>query len=63
MPDGKPVGVRCLQLTEDNRCSIFGQHELPAVRAKLHEEPPMCGAHRAHALTWLAQLEQATCTA
>src|SRR5687767_14313051 len=24
MPQGKPAGVRCVQLTEDNRCRLFG---------------------------------------
>ena len=25
MPNGKPAGVRCVQLTPDNRCLLFGQ--------------------------------------
>lgn len=60
MPQGKPAGVRCAQLTEDNRCAIFGQPERPAVCASLRAEPAMCGTSRAHALAWLTRLEAAT---
>ncbi|MEO9077746.1 MAG: YkgJ family cysteine cluster protein [Rhodanobacter sp.] len=60
MPHGKPAGVRCVQLTADNRCAIFDQPERPAVCASLRAEPTMCGTNRAHALSWLTELEQAT---
>ncbi|CAM1000447.1 Fe-S-cluster oxidoreductase [Rhodanobacter sp. Root179] len=62
MPQGKPAGVRCVQLTDDNRCAIFGQPERPAVCSSLRAEPAMCGTDRAHALAWLARLEAATAT-
>ena len=62
MPDGKPAGARCVQLTDDNRCAIFGRPERPAVCASLRAEPAMCGTDRAHALVWLARLEAATAT-
>nr|QBM06471.1 hypothetical protein [uncultured bacterium] len=60
MPQGKPAGVRCVQLTADNRCAIFGQPDRPVVCASLRPEPAMCGSDRRHALAWLAQLEAAT---
>jgi Fe-S-cluster containining protein len=60
MPQGKPAGVRCVQLTADNRCAIFGRAERPTVCASLRAEPAMCGSDRHHALAWLAQLEAAT---
>ncbi|HWU76346.1 MAG TPA: YkgJ family cysteine cluster protein [Rhodanobacter sp.] len=60
MPHGKPAGVRCVQLTVDNRCAIFGRPERPVVCASLRAEPAMCGADRAHALAALTQLEAAT---
>ncbi|MHB1059610.1 MAG: YkgJ family cysteine cluster protein [Rhodanobacter sp.] len=63
MPYGKPAGVRCVQLTDDNRCAIFGRPERPAVCSSLRAEPSMCGADRARALAWLARLEAATATA
>jgi uncharacterized protein len=49
-----------VQLTDDNRCAIFGRPERPAVCASLRAEPAMCGMDRTHALAWLARLEAAT---
>jgi hypothetical protein len=60
MPQGKPAGMRCVQLTDDNRCAIFGDPRRPAVCASLTPEPAMCGADRQHALRWLAELETST---
>jgi uncharacterized protein len=60
MPNGKPAGVRCVQLTSDNRCAIFGRLERPAVCGGLRPEPAMCGADSAHAMAYLAALEAAT---
>lgn len=60
MPDGKPAGVRCAQLMDDNRCAIFGRPERPAVCSSLRPEPAMCGADRAHALAYLQAMDEAT---
>ena len=60
MPAGKPAGVRCVQLTADNRCAIFGDPRRPPVCTSLQPEPAMCGSDRAHALRWLGVLEAAT---
>jgi len=60
MPQGKPAGVRCAQLLDDNRCAIFGQPERPAVCGGLQPSPEMCGDGQASALAWLNRLEQAT---
>ncbi|TAL54100.1 YkgJ family cysteine cluster protein [Pandoraea sp.] len=60
MPNGKPAGVRCVQLTDDMRCAIFGRPERPQCCGGLQPEPAMCGQTRAHALTWLARLEAET---
>jgi Fe-S-cluster containining protein len=60
MPNGKPAGVRCVQLGDDNRCAIFGRPERPAVCSGLRPEASMCGASRDHALAYLAALEAAT---
>ncbi|MEZ4767748.1 MAG: hypothetical protein R2844_04910 [Caldilineales bacterium] len=54
MPDGKPAGVRCVQLTPDNRCLLFGQPERPAVCINLRPEPEMCGADADEALIFLS---------
>jgi uncharacterized protein len=60
MPMGKPAGVRCVQLDDDNRCRLFGKAERPAVCRSLQPQPAMCGPDRDHAMTWLARLERAT---
>jgi hypothetical protein len=60
MPNGKPAGVRCVQLSSDNRCLIFGQPERPACCAGLQPHVQMCGASRQAALAWLTELEAAT---
>jgi uncharacterized protein len=60
MPQGKPAGVRCLQLTPDNRCAIFGDPARPRVCASLRPEPAMCGNSSAQALVRIAALEAAT---
>lgn len=60
MPQGKPAGVRCIQLDEHERCRIFGHPERPTVCASLQPERDMCGDSRAHAIAWLDWLEGAT---
>lgn len=60
MPDGKPAGVPCVQLTLDLRCALFGRPERPACCGGLQPSAEMCGADREHALAWLTQLERAT---
>ncbi len=60
MPLGKPAGVRCVQLTADNRCQLFGKPERPAVCGHLQPGLDMCGVSNEEAILLLAQLEQAT---
>jgi hypothetical protein len=60
MPDGKPAGVRCVQLDAMNRCLIFGRPERPAVCVSLRPTAAMCGATREEAMAYLAALEAAT---
>lgn len=60
MPAGKPAGVRCVQLTADNHCRLFGQPERPAVCVQLRPTVEMCGASPADALQFLAALELRT---
>lgn len=63
MPNGKPAGVRCVQLGDDNLCKIFGQPERPAFCGGLQPSAEMCGATREQAMHWLTALEQATAPA
>ena len=60
MPGGKPANVRCVQLTSDNRCALFGRPERPRVCVNLQPSLEMCGPTDAHAFAYLAWLEQAT---
>ena len=60
MPNGKPAGVRCVQLDDANRCRIFGKPERPAFCGGLQPSEEMCGADREQAMLWLGDLERAT---
>jgi uncharacterized protein len=60
MPEGKPAGVRCLHLTVDFRCALFGKSERPEVCASLRPTEEMCGASREEALAYLDELERLT---
>ena len=57
---GKPAGLRCVHLTDDNRCRLFGKPERPAVCASLRPTREMCGDSREHALVWLRVMEERT---
>jgi Fe-S-cluster containining protein len=60
MPNGKPAGVRCVQLDDDNRCKIFGKPERPAFCGSLQASLEMCGDTREQAIAWLTNLEALT---
>jgi uncharacterized protein len=60
MPHGKPAGVRCVQLSSDNRCLIFGRADRPAFCAGLRPTEEMCGSDAADAMARLVRLELLT---
>ncbi|WP_298816125.1 YkgJ family cysteine cluster protein [Chloroflexus sp.] len=60
MPGGKPAGVRCIQLTADNRCALYGLPERPSICVRLRPHPEMCGSSAAEAMELLSRLERAT---
>ena len=60
MAGGKPAGERCMQLTPDNRCRLFGRAERPRVCRSLRPSIDMCGGSAAEALERLAGMEAAT---
>ena len=60
MPSGKPAGVRCVQLTDDNLCRLFNTSDRPEVCTRLRPTREMCGDTREHALVYLEWLESAT---
>jgi len=60
MPQGKPAGVRCVQLTADNRCRLFGRSDRPAVCVGLQPSVEMCGGSFEEAMGYLSALERST---
>lgn len=60
MPEGKPAGVRCVNLDGQNRCKLFGKPERPAVCRNLRPSEEMCGQSSQEALIYLTFLEKAT---
>jgi uncharacterized protein len=60
MPEGKPAGVKCAQLTSDARCALFGLPARPRVCRDIRAEPDMCGSSREDALALIEGMEKAT---
>ena len=60
MPNGKPAGVRCVQLDDQDGCRIFGQPDRPRVCGSLPPSREMCGDTREQAMFFLAELERLT---
>lgn len=60
MSNGKPPGVRCIQLTNDNKCKLFGKEGRPAVCGSLKASMEMCGENNEEAFEYLEELERVT---
>lgn len=60
MPNGKPAGVRCLQLSDDNLCLLFGDPSRPAFCAAFKASPGTCGESAEEALKIITDLETQT---
>lgn len=60
MPHGKPAGVRCIQLDDNNLCKLFGQPERPVVCGAFKPDADLCGGSDEQALAVLTLLEQDT---
>ena len=60
MPLGKPANVRCVQLSDDNLCRLFGSSLRPNVCRSLKPSLEMCLTNRDEAMTWLIDLEALT---
>ncbi|MFP4017737.1 MAG: YkgJ family cysteine cluster protein [Bacteroidales bacterium] len=58
MPNGKPAGVPCVNLTEDYLCGIFDDPMRPDVCNGFMAEPLLCGNNREEAMRNLANLEE-----
>jgi len=60
MPEGKPAGIRCVQLTGENLCKLFGSPSRPKVCEAFRPAEDVCGNSRGEALILLDRLERAT---
>lgn len=60
MPDGKPAGVRCIQLNEDNLCKLFGKPDRPTVCHAFKAEISICGKDNQDAINIITELETIT---
>jgi Fe-S-cluster containining protein len=60
MPNGKPAGVRCVQLSAENLCMLFAQPRRPAVCVAFMADPLVCGDSQEDAIRLLGWLEQVT---
>lgn len=60
MPAGKPAGVRCIHLTDDLRCGLWGHPDRPRACDDFQAEPECCGHDRISALDLLDAMEIAT---
>lgn len=63
MPNGKPAGQRCIQLTDSGLCRLFGHPTRPIVCVSLQASKEMCGTTNTHAYHYLAALEKSTAPA
>ena len=60
MPDGKPAGVRCVNLTAENLCTLFGKPERPSFCLAWPPTPELCGGSFREAMESISALEEQT---
>ena len=60
MPDGKPAGVRCVNLDDNNLCSIHEKDNFPSVCRNFTFDPEFCGKTNEEAFERLGELENLT---
>ena len=60
MPNGKPAGVRCVNLDENNYCTIHEKENYPEVCRKIKPSFEMCGDNNEYAFKYLTELEKLT---
>ncbi len=58
MPDGKPAGVRCVNLDENNNCRIHNTSSYPQVCRDFKASLEMCGDSNDFAFEYLTKLEE-----
>ena len=60
LPGGKPAGVRCPHLGDDNLCGLFHDARRPAVCGAFRADPEMCGSDGVEAGRLIQIWERAT---
>ena len=60
MPNGKPAGIKCVNLTRDNLCALFGDPTRPAICKQFSATQEICGNNRAEAMFAIALYETVT---
>ena len=60
MPNGKPSGVRCIHLTEDRKCRLFGDPRRPKVCREYQPDPEICIGDFAETMSNIYHLEAMT---
>lgn len=63
LPNGKPAGVRCLHLTDDDRCRLWGTTDYPKVCQRFQPQLWICGRDKEEALINISALERLTAPA
>jgi hypothetical protein len=58
MPDGKPSGVKCIHLLDDQRCALFNDPSRPKVCSAFMAEELFCGTNREEAFNILSELSK-----
>ncbi len=60
MPRGKPAGMRCVHLTRDNLCALFGRPERPRICVDFKADAELCGRNADQALANIRKMEALT---
>lgn len=60
MPDGKPAGIRCANLSDSNECTLYGSAARPAFCLGWQPMPEVCGRGFEEAMHHITALEWAT---
>jgi len=60
MPNGKPAGVRCIQLDDQNLCKLFGDSRRPQVCSDFKPDISVCSTSNEEAIRIIGELEQRT---
>ena len=58
MPDGKPAGVRCIQLSDDLLCKLIDSPLRPQVCIGFKFDPIICVNNRDEAMNIISNLEK-----